>query len=442
MTEKTIVLLGRHGDIINVLPLAYRLHKEGEKVNWLVSKEYAPTLEGASYVTVKEWPGSQDTLQSAIFSNRSRSELIVAQAWQNRDQRRLTDSFSREQWRLSGFPNDFGYWPLVFDNRSVAGENGITDQHPYPCDEKVHPIRPLVLVATDGLSSPFKMGAKLIAMIRGLGVDVVDLRHIKAERIYDLLGLFDKADCLVTIDTMHLHLARASMCPVVALINTGWHGSVPPPQTLQTFRYAEAEKNLHAVVESVSKIISRRLPSVCVISQIHGQTPRHLRARATWPKDSLALTFDHRPRFKELFQSASIYPGRDVLIWTNDDVAFAPGAMEAIARHARKFDFGCVRRNPSHIGRECFWFSRDFLNKHWSDMPDPYLSMPKQDLILARWLRKLRGIPTTHDNLMFDFLPVDHPPGLVTHEDHESSWLNHLDSFEAQHNEHLWRFAA
>ena len=42
---------------------------------------------------------------------------------------------------------------------------------------------------------------------------------MKAERFYDLLALFERAKCLVTVDTAHLHLAYACpTLPVVAII--------------------------------------------------------------------------------------------------------------------------------------------------------------------------------------------------------------------------------
>src|SRR6185312_178459 len=130
----------------------------------------------------------------------------------------------------AGMLEEKNAWPLVLDRINEPRANMLRDR----VLARRHRGRPLVLACVDGVSGPFRNGVKLLAMLRGLDADVIDLgRDVRAEKVPDMLPLFNAADCLVTIDTLPLHLARAATCPVVALINDGWMGtSCPPPQTV------------------------------------------------------------------------------------------------------------------------------------------------------------------------------------------------------------------
>jgi hypothetical protein len=76
---------------------------------------------------------------------------------------------------------------------------------------------------------------------------LVDLSKITAEKPYDLLGLFDAARLLVTIDTMHLHLVAASKLKFIAYLhdaNGDWGMSAPSKNCLTTIRYRRAAGQL------------------------------------------------------------------------------------------------------------------------------------------------------------------------------------------------------
>jgi hypothetical protein len=424
--SQTIVLLGRNGDIINLLPLAYYLSQNGG-VQWVVSAHFSPIFEGCSYVRSRNWPGHPETLDDAaacMWENQ-----IVAQCYKNPDQEHLTESYTKESWRLAGFLHEFGHWPLVFDQRDPDREDDLIFKH-------IKPERKNILVATKSISSPFPKANLLIAKLRGLDANVIDLDNIHVEHVYDLLGLFDRADCLVTVDTMHLHLARASYCPVVACINEGWLGSSLPPQHIAAYRYSYAAECLDEIVETVDQYVNHEAKSFCLVADIHGHSARHERARKTWPKDTV-VTHTHKiPKFQDVLRYG-LLQNKDVTIWTNDDVGFVKGAFHKIMAHASKFPFGCTRRDKDHIGRECFWFRTDWLQQHIDEMPDVYIATPKFDLIIARHLRKLIRIPTTFQNLKYDFAPVELPHGLVRHEHHKSSWLERNDA-ETSWNERIW----
>ena len=123
MMQYTMIVLGRYGDILNCLPIAYAYSKRGTNLRWLVSHEYASILDGVSYVDPVIWQASQDTLPQAIrFAQHGSKRVLVAQAWKNPDQRHKTESFAKEQWRLAWMLDQYGKYPLVFDRRSRIRE--------------------------------------------------------------------------------------------------------------------------------------------------------------------------------------------------------------------------------------------------------------------------------------------------------------------------------
>ncbi len=434
-----IVQIGKYGDCINILPLAFMLHKKlGGRIKWLVGQDWASILEGVSYVEPVIFGGRDDDLSRALHLFRGHDKLVT-QAWRNPDTERRTESFALEQWRYAGQLDEKGKWPLVFDKRDRAREREMIN--------RIAPLKngkPIVLVSTRSISTPYPHAFRLLDELKkNLDADVIDISSDIATKLYDMIGLYDAADLLVTVDTCHAHLARASQCPVIMLQNDGWRGlSPPPPQTVASWRYAELGNDLSPVIEAAKKQLQRKVRSVAVVFQTFGDLSddRHQRALATHPEEAIYARHDWIPTTKELLLHG-LNANKDVVVFSNDDVTFPPGALDKIMRHAQKFDFGCSRRprNPVHCGREIFWFRSDWLREHFSELPNPYWSVQKPDLILCRWLRHLKGIPTTLENLDYDMCPAD-VPDIIFHEEHASHWATPeiQNSKEGQFNEMLW----
>jgi hypothetical protein len=251
VSEPIVVCLGRYGDILNALPIAYSMKER--KPKFVVSKEFWQILDGVTYVRPVVWDKDYKELPFAIERTKGH-EAYIAQCYKHPDDRRLTASYQKESWRLAGFLDKFGTIPLVFDNRDGQREKEIDLKaalltNPYSVNKAT------ILVSGTGVSSPFKHD--LVGIVRKAfpGYNVVDLNTVRAKRVYDLLGLFDNSALLVTIDTMHLHLARASNIPVVALINDGWYGSVPPPNAKAVLRYSEASGNPSRVIDAIKGVL-------------------------------------------------------------------------------------------------------------------------------------------------------------------------------------------
>lgn len=436
-SRRILLMLGRFGDITNMLPFVYHEHQQGRRPIVCVAQEFESILDGVSYCERIVFPGIYNDPPAAlrwIKANRPRDEIVICQAYRHPfDQAKITGSWQTESWRVARALEQFGRHPTIFDQRDPTREYILASQY----DD----TKKLILVSVESVSSALPQAKIVLARLEeeyGLTHHVVNISKIRAQKPYDLLALFDRAECLVTIDTFPLHLSRASACPVVALLNDGFFGSVPPPTAYRVIRYADCRVSIEPVLEAVREIVGnisqhRHIVHAC---DTYGGTDRHLRAKMTWFKAAGAedvidgtKTFEYKPRLKELLKPALDLCefDSDVILWSNSDVSFAADSFRNFRLNAGLWGAVSMRRTEPdqakpHLGREVFAFRADWLADHLDDIPDFNLAAPAFDLVLAAMIRVERGIQTTLDNLAVDFWPCDLPPGLAAHEPHPSSW--------------------
>ena len=457
------VMLGRYGDIINVLPMMKAEADAGRRPSLVVSKDFADILDGVSYVDRIVWDGPYDRLPEALRWLRASKGIIapiIAQYHRHpTDKARLTDSYQIEGWRLAGRLDQFNSNAgVLFDRRDLMRETALR------ASAGTNIKQPVVLVAPESVSSPLT-NIDLVALAReavGDSAYVVDLRTVRAQRIYDMIDMFDRARLLVTVDTAHLHLARASRVPVIAILNDGWRGSIPPPNTVASFRYLEAGRSPQAIGAAIKATLEKphevKTPAVnghaasgrvFHVVDMFGKAERHRIAQATWPaayaEGMTGIHCTNYPRdakselghplslpfLKDILKAGidqSSSPA-DVLIWTNSDVGLAPGAVAAIRNAVGIAGATSMRRTESnghaHDGRDLFAFTVGWLEKHWDEMPDYIIGVPVFDLGLVAMIRKHAGIqiPTTMASMGQDYGPADMAPGYALHQSHASEWL-------------------
>ncbi len=117
------VMLGRYGDICNILPMLLAENDAGRRPTLVVSKDFADILDGVSYVDRIVWEGAYDQLPDALrWLKKSKGihSPIVCQFHRHPfDKARLTDSYQKEVWRLAGKLGEFkARGPLLFDRRN------------------------------------------------------------------------------------------------------------------------------------------------------------------------------------------------------------------------------------------------------------------------------------------------------------------------------------
>lgn len=274
MASKTYIQLGRMGDILNVLPLLYADAQRGEKQALMVAKEFAGLLDGISYVDPVVFDGRDfDIGGGVLMAEKLGRPWVCTQVQGPREACEqfvwgpahmtggMTPSFQQEAYRACGRLKEWNDdLPLVFDRRNPEREAELL--------ERVFPRRPgkrkkFILVNAEGISSPFqhkKLLWGLLELAFGKAFDLIDLSKLRLPHFHDLLALYERAHCLVTIDTGTIHLARACpTLPVVALISDKpqlWNGSAWQPQHIFYCRYGDFPDRAMQMVKAIENVES------------------------------------------------------------------------------------------------------------------------------------------------------------------------------------------
>lgn len=269
--QRIYVQLGRYGDICNILPLAYQDAQRGERSAVMAAKEFADIMDGVGYADCIVFDGSMGELDKAATQAEAVSHNVkVVQLVGPREMikqivitrngaeyKTISESFLKDQWILAGRGADWKLQlPLVFDRRNAERESELIKAH-------IRPRKKSILIADTGTSSPFEhrqLLREVITLKFGRQFHIVDLTTFKAERIFDLLGLFEhpSTHCLIATDSAPLHLAYAcSRLPVVALVNdkpSMWHGSCWRPNHIAHVRYGDFPLRVLDVFSAIQSI--------------------------------------------------------------------------------------------------------------------------------------------------------------------------------------------
>lgn len=486
--EVCIVLLGRHGDLINLLPIAKLIHDNFKTPYWMVSKEFAQTLEGVSYVTPYPVDLNNNQLNKALeLAEREFKFVLTGQIWgANVAQIRATKAYNMDSWNNCGMLHKFHDKTMLplFDQRDAKREAELVN---YCTGGGKHKI---ILVQTSkSVSSPWGFGAKLMELIASTFADryrIVDLSNVTVHRIYDLIGLMDAAECLVTCDSAPLHLAAASDVPVIALVNPmPWLGTEPRCLNLvKRFTYAEAEKDAVAVIHAIESAVheSRYRPAVEISPAIiastkglfHAYAPyerplemdrkRVDEAQASWnyiydvcrvgkrpyPQHIYRRSSDKEigdprvlPYLKDVLAQAMMRQDEDsIIFFTNDDIWLHPELPDLIRFHVSVYGVCTSRRceipkllpegatpedyakaHLGHIGRDLFAATKAWLVANWDRIPDFLIGASRFDMFLAYLVRYNFGLTLEKiASLEADAWPAELPVGFIAHVAHQNEW--------------------
>lgn len=252
MAEKVFIQLGRFGDLIILLPCWKKLYDDfGQKPIVVVAREFADLFRGLSYVQPDivncHWYGG---LANAIkMAQLKYGDFIVTQCHGVGYATNKADypSFGEAMWSKADFAGQYGTLPTIFDRRNAQREQRLLE--PFLKD------KPILAYNFFGLSSPLPYRQEIYRRLWRYYQDFtfVDLGRIKAERIYDLLGIYDVAAGVLSMDTATLHLASASPVPLLAYCRGGWSSAIPKPGAVK-IEYAEALDKLDLIDNWVSSL--------------------------------------------------------------------------------------------------------------------------------------------------------------------------------------------
>lgn len=454
------IQLGRAGDIINILPAIPLLEKKYGRITLMVSRDYSSLLDGISYCNVDVFQDRFENINQAVAIARQRYDKVLVSSVYGHGWNvpHGTPSFCIESWKMIGLEHEFGKHPLIFDRRSPEREQALISQFPQD--------KPWILYCGTGHSSPFKHADLLEQGLARFSdrFHIINIGKIRAERFYDILGLMDRAACLVTIDSGPLHLARASRVPVVALVTdipTLWHGATCPPNTVFKCRYGEFVGQAAALFHAIDKVARNAIPIArkpilgCPrLVHVYSDYPatgetyrREMFARRTWESEYRTGAWVHAPVFdkdlrrssrdigdkrgvpfiKDLVQKGmELAQDDDVIVLSNSDTCFCTGLTEAIlaevsvhgALSAHRYDFHHqlleiytptqAMAGNFYVGADLFAFTKIWWAENKSDFPDLLLGYEGWDLCLRTLILRSGG-------------SVWYYP-MIYHEHHESFW--------------------
>ena len=458
---KTYLNLGRYGDCIALLPVLKNEYDEtGEKPRLIISKDYADVLDGVSYVEPVVYQGKFEDISGALnFAKEIDSDVtttqvvgvpdvVVSQVYgNNHSPKIICDSFQKDLWRLA---NKLELWPsqppLVFDRRDKKREAKLT--------KGLRKDKPWLVVSTGGFSSPFPYDELLWRLLLEFVDDfnIIDLAEIKAERIYDLLGIMDHPNtaAMILTDSAPLHLSYASTKPVHALVADTpslWHGAAWRPSYTSYTRYKNFPRDVIRILDLIRKPTPK--PKHPNIIHVYQRTPwatgedkrRNSVAAKTWESigwvdcgldDNCFVRHagnvipDEKkniPMIKDMLRMACI--GRDdgdVIVLTNSDTCVASNLIERLAgdlpAYSYRYDFKKIddaipdediALGKKYAGCDLFVMRVGWWRRNHNLFPDMVLGRHSWDRIMRELFKVAGGREI---------------PNLIYHERHASAWEN------------------
>jgi hypothetical protein len=254
---KCFIALSKFGDIVQSLAIIHREWKlTGKKQTVITSEKFSSVFHGCSYIgKVIIYAGKWSDLHGAIkFAKTMFSDVVVLQCHgENFPFQQTKPSFQHEVYDRVGLLDEWKSCVPNFDRRDSARELSLLVGHGLT-DTKY------ILVADQSESSQFKQIEELKLMLAtkfGSEYKIVLLSQIKAHKIYDLLGIYEHAAALVTTETVHTHLAWASIVPMFVLSANGWRGSAFRKSFGFYMKYADWDRRKNDLMTALENHLSK-----------------------------------------------------------------------------------------------------------------------------------------------------------------------------------------
>lgn len=398
-----VVSLRRNGDIICLLPAMKAMSQlRNRKVRLVVHQDFAPLLDGVSYVEPVIWRGGWEEPLLAAAKHKAINAQVFGKGLAPDT---IKENFAMLAWKKLGF-NWSRHQPLLFDKRDYEREKRLAEAT-FKTD------KPKILIKLHGFSSPFPNAKMMHDMINATFSDkaeIINLDNVTAHRIYDLIGLMDRSACMITVDTSAHWLAHASRVPLISFVNGyGFAASPPRGNQIQRVPYQESTAHVTTMLRLVGNCLTEQTNESMVL--VHSSyTPadpdtrrRNETAKQTWPLLGAKVLPFHTPNHRS---SANVGDSRRVpfvkdmidtafnnhdgiVVITNNDIKFDPELAQDIRESCR--DWGCwwsyrteFKDGPTDNGADVFAMTRKWWSIHNHLMPDMLLGYWSWDDVLVR----------------------------------------------------------
>lgn len=250
-------MLGRNGDILSILPCLQQEFKEtGVKPILVVSKDYAELTKSIPWLVTEVFDGGFDFLGNALRWAKSRGKVDFIPQVHGvgyPHPARKHPSFQLCQWDRMGRLHQWNELTLELprtDFKLGGWNSDIADL-------------PSILFADHSQSSPFPHVTDLFESLKKEFPrhHVQRLSTLRFPHLLDCLALYDASDLIVTIDTAHLHMSRATKTPVIALVTDvpgTWWGSAYHPRFAMHCRYRDYELRKSELLFTAKRVVKNK----------------------------------------------------------------------------------------------------------------------------------------------------------------------------------------
>lgn len=212
----------------------------------MVAKQYAHILDRVTYVEPDVFDGDWADLKTALVLAKRKYNQVVCLSTYGKN-----------------FPIEHRTSSFVLDQHDRAGLLPLYDALPLHIrwEPRKPFLKPTILYADHSQSSPFLYKQKLYQLLKENFPDhqVLLLSDVLLPHFADMIGWYDKADALVTVETAHLHLSSATKTPTFALATdkpSRWHGS-PQSKRFQFYcRYGEYDQRKGELIEAMKDTLA------------------------------------------------------------------------------------------------------------------------------------------------------------------------------------------
>lgn len=229
----------------------------GERQVLIVSKPYDAILERAPYVEPVIYDGDWQDLEGAYRWAKSKFRRVICTSVYGKDfpMQKRRPSFQLDQWDRAGALAKWDTLPLVLERPKNAEEIVLRNLN----DE------PTILLGDYSESSPFPRIDELEALLKESFPHhaIKRLSSIRLDNPADLLPIMDACDAFVAIESMPLHLSKASKVPTVALVTdkpSRWHGSAYSQKFLAHIRYSDYDMRKGEIVDAIKRALANKSP--------------------------------------------------------------------------------------------------------------------------------------------------------------------------------------
>lgn len=453
-------MLGRLGDVINIIPALYYEHQTtGIKPTLLTSRQFGNQIECGlnNYIEFRYFNGDNTTngLNALAHLNKNRKKYknykITNLSYYRTTRNEST--FLREAWSLTKCPKPFGSIPLIFD-RDKDREKNLLNRFSFDG-------RKILLTAFRGHSSPYSGGDDLLKKLIKLlpEYDIIDLTNLKAAKFYDMLSLYERANALITIDTATLHLANATPeLPVISLIGDKepWQKSDYRENHILRIHYSEINSNIHRIAEAVRRGMNMK-PKISFVTS--GKKEKDCRTEFAvktrenvlgWNNIQVTELYDEdlkrknngMPYVKDMIDEASkkVKNQDDIIFIANMDICLHPSILlwilEKMQSHDsvyfHRHDFNRlhgvlisesqIRAGRWYPGSDAFAFKKRWWIDHSKIYPDMVFGREAWDMVMRNMIKRSGGTEI-HD--------------AIYHHKHESYWEKNRECEENIYNKKL-----